>query len=258
MGQPRPESAVNVASISLRAALVALFTAIAATTASRAADTLVLTSGERLTGTFRGYRGGQFEFAPASGKPQRVPLIKVEALTLAPIVQVNIKRRGGRNLENVPLHAYQKPNFSVVSGSAPLSLPSSQVASIEAIDTLARSMEHMDDSKPATPVIGPDFQLPLPSNAAAVVHIHLADIVSSVRQGNYAQQLAAKRQIPFVRVEITGWDDPIARHYGITSAPQFWFYDRDGKRTRSLTERFTDSDIEAAIDSMPRNSAPNR
>lgn len=236
-----------------RTALTAMFAAIACTAAAMAADSLVLTSGERLAGTFRAYRSGQFEFAPATGKVQRVPLIKVETLALSPVVQVNVKRRGGRNLENVPLHGYQKPNFTVENAAAPLNLPASQVASIEAIDTLARSMDHMEEDQPAAPAIGPDFKLPLPSNTAAIVHFHMDGVVSSVRQGNYARQLAAKRQVPFVRINVSGWDDPVARHYGITSVPQFWFYDREGNRTRMLTERFTDADIESAVGSMPRN-----
>jgi len=57
-----------------------------------------------------------------------------------------------------------------------------------------------------------------------------------------------------VRIAVGGPDSQEARRYGIASVPQFWFYDRAGRLTTKLTERFTSTDIEAALKDAQRRA----
>lgn len=216
--------------------------------AAGAADVLTLASGEQLQGAFAGFSGGQFHFAVDSETNRKVPLIKVVTLAISPPVSVNLKRRGGRNESAITLSAYEKPHFQFSTPAGALSLASAQIASIEVLDTFARAMQHQKERDRADQTsVAAGSRLVVPTGQVTVVHFHMESVVSSVRQGQYAKTLAGKHDIAYVRVDLSGWTDAIATEYHITSAPQFWFYDRAGRVTQRLTDRFTDVDLETAF-----------
>jgi hypothetical protein len=95
-----------------------------------------------------------------------------------------------------------------------------------------------------------DIDRALDKNMVNVVHFHLSSSLASVRQGGYLSSLAAKRESRFVvkRIEIPDWKVPICRARDLRSLPQFWFYSRSGRLVTKLANRFTDSDIEAALE----------
>jgi hypothetical protein len=82
-----------------------------------------------------------------------------------------------------------------------------------------------------------------------VVHFNSDDVVSSVRQGAVVDTMArdSKGKIALVKVNMSSLDSPGAKKYGIASIPQFWFYDQNGQLTTKLVDRFTESDITAAL-----------
>lgn len=228
--------------------LPALFAGLGTTGSAQAADILTLASGESLQGAFTGFRGGQFHFAEDGEADRKFPQIKVAALSLSPPVSVNLKRRGGRNESGITLTAYNKPHFQFSGPDGALNLAGAQVASIEVLDTFARAMQHQTERDRADQAaVASEGRLVVPTGQVTVVHFHMESVVSSMRQGHYAQTLAGKHKIAYVRVDLTGWTDAIATEHHITSAPQFWFYDREGRVTQRLTDRFTDVDLETAF-----------
>ncbi len=93
-----------------------------------------------------------------------------------------------------------------------------------------------------------------------MIHLHCDALVASTRQGNYADALAGDSHgkivlkrvaIPVVNGE-PDWNSPVAKRFGITSVPQFWFYGKTGKPIKRLTDRFAEEDIDAAFKSALR------
>lgn len=235
-----------------RAAAGALLLVLLAAPSPRAEDVLTLASGETLTGTFGGFSGSQFLFTVGEAEARKVQTIKIAAMTLAPALEARLKRRGGRNADDLTLTGYTKPNFQFKGPDGAISVPAGQVVSIEVLDTLQRSMRHLADRERREDPAPDNGTFTLPTGRAAVVHFHMESVVSSQRQGQYARTLAAKHDAAYLRLQVRDWTDPVATRYQITSAPQFWFYDKEGRETARLTERFTDSDLEQAF----RDAAP--
>lgn len=94
-----------------------------------------------------------------------------------------------------------------------------------------------------------DVESKLKKGVVNVVHFHYAAAHSSVRQGNYVAVLARKSggRIAVSQIVVKDWDAPVCQAKEIKALPQFWFYSRSGKLVKKLTERFTESDIDAAM-----------
>ena len=94
-----------------------------------------------------------------------------------------------------------------------------------------------------------DIESQLRRGLVNVIHFHYAAAHSSVRQGNYIEMLARKSngRITVSRIVVPGWDAPICVKKELKALPQFWFYSRSGRLTKKLTDRFTESDIDAAM-----------
>ncbi|MCE9614975.1 MAG: hypothetical protein K8T26_11900 [Lentisphaerae bacterium] len=220
-----------------------------------AADMLTLADGQTVTGTFQGYRSGQFEMQSDTAKPVKYPQLRVTALTLSPPVAVQVHRRGGKNLNGVQLTGYQKPTFAFATDTGDLQIPGVQVASIEAMPDMQRDMQHVAESARTAQAAVPHdetFRLAIHTGTVTVIQFHMDTVMSSVRQGGYVQSRCddSRGKLRFERVDLTGWDDPVAQRYHIASVPQFWFFDREGNLRTKLTDRFTTDDIDAAFAAM--------
>lgn len=227
----------------------------------RCADVLTYTDGKRAEGLFVRFQGGQFEFLEGDAKPAKVAAARVESLTLDPPVKADVRRRGGRSLDGVMLTGYSKPQFTFADGTGPV--PTMQIERIQPRSDLRREMQHVAEAQRAATVSTPAsgiLELPIHTGVVTVVHFHMEEVASSLKQGNYIQERCAesKGKIAFFRVNLRGWDDPAARQYQIASVPQFWFYDRDGQLVRKLTDRFTGDDIDAAFASVKPDSGKGR
>jgi hypothetical protein len=94
-----------------------------------------------------------------------------------------------------------------------------------------------------------DIEGALKQGVVNIVHFHLEESLTSVREGNYVEAIARKpsARLTVLRVMIPDWNAPICKELELKSLPQFWFYSASGKLTRKLTQRFTESDIDAAV-----------
>ena len=237
----------------VRRILSLLFLSLSLLLPARATDLITLIDGTTLEGTFVFYKNEQFEFLPAgASKSTRSPQSRVSALTLAPPVQSELRRRGGKNLAAAAFTGYQKPNFLFTTDTGPLQVAGMQMVSVVPHADMQREMQHLADADTSARSATPHdaaFRIALHTGVVTVVHFHMPDVVSSVRQGNYVRDrcAASKGKIEFTRIELSGWDDPVATRYKIISVPQFWFFNRDGEIATKLTDRFTSDDIDAAF-----------
>lgn len=94
-----------------------------------------------------------------------------------------------------------------------------------------------------------DIEGQLRKGVVNVVHFHYAPAHSSVRQGNYVEVLSRKSggRVVVQRVVVPDFNAPICAAKDLKALPQFWFYSRSGALSSKLTDRFTESDIEAAL-----------
>lgn len=82
-----------------------------------------------------------------------------------------------------------------------------------------------------------------------VVHFHYPKSLTSIREGNYVEALAAKasNRMVILKIHAQDFDVPICKELGIKSLPQFWVYDAHGRLVKKLTDRFTEGDIDGAL-----------
>jgi hypothetical protein len=82
-----------------------------------------------------------------------------------------------------------------------------------------------------------------------IIHFHSPKVLTSVREGNYIEALAAKpsHRLVISKVVVSDFSAPVCEQLGVKSIPQFWFYDAQGRLVKKLTDRFTEGDIDGAI-----------
>lgn len=223
-------------------------------TAAWAADSLTLTSGESVTGTFEGVKNGRVHFQPADGKKLQEMLSKVRSLSLRPLANVSVKPRGGSRLTDLKLKGYEKSEFILEQAGHETRLAGSKVTTIDMELDFGRVMQ--PGAAPSADEEAVDIEELLEPGMATVVHFQPfgdafepAAKMASTRSGSYLATLEKKHRgrVAVKPVSISGWDSPTARKYHLTSLPQFWFYDRHGTLSEKLTERFTSADIDAAL-----------
>jgi len=218
------------------------------------ADLLELKGEDRHEGLFLGFKQEKFQFQTADGKTLRVPRVAVEGLSLAPPANVIVKPRGKSKREDLKLVGYDRAGFRFTAGGQPLTLPSAGISFIAL---------GLDFNRPVAPAAAetvsgndPEFEVEelVQPGRATVIHFHLPAAMSSVRQGHYLAERAAdlKGRLRLVKVELSDFESPAARRCGIASAPQFWLYDAEGRLVRKLVDRFTEEDIDRALQEVLR------
>jgi len=229
--------------------LTAFLLSLGALPARVCADTLRLKSGTAHTGTFRGYKNDHFLFQAANGQVLDEMRARVDSLQLDPPAVVSVKVSGQKKRDDLKFCRYTNGQFFFEEKGKEIVMRAITVASIQlGLDFSRPAMEL------ASTVVPPDDPNPeiekyVTTGVVTVIHFHKPGLISSVRQGNYVGELAhqSRGKIELVQIDIPDFDCPAARKYQITSAPQFWFYDRRGRLVTKLTERFTENDIEAAL-----------
>ena len=115
----------------------------------------------------------------------------------------------------------------------------------------------IDDDKSIVISRGEEVELEslLRKGVVNVVHFHYPQAMSSVRQGSYIQGLMARHpgRVVVLKVIARDFNAPVCRALNLKSLPQFWFYSSDSRLVKKLTERFTESDIDAALRDAARN-----
>jgi len=213
-------------------------------------DSLVLKGGKVESGAFKEFRQGHITLDAEDGRKINATGLTVESLTVDPPAAVEIKARGQVKRAGLRLTGLHDGQFVFEDGGSELKLSPSHVEWIRTVLDFQRSLvraEAADDTLDGR-LVEVNIEELVEPGRVTVVHIHRADVVSSVRQGNYLQALRAKfKTLNIVKIEVGNWESPTAVKYGITSAPQFWFYGADGKLRSNLTERFTEADMDAAL-----------
>ena len=99
-----------------------------------------------------------------------------------------------------------------------------------------------------------DIEAALEKGKVSIVQFHQPGSISSERQGNSVSTLVrdSKGKLSFKRIVVPKGGTAVAKQYSVTSLPQFWFYDAQGKLSSKLTDRFTDQDITEAVKKAQR------
>jgi hypothetical protein len=212
-------------------------------------DTLHLRGSGPVEGMFQSYKNGRFRFVTADGRDLTEMRTRVETLRIDPPAAVSVKPQGHKKRDDLKFKAYTGSAFVFDGQGGELALSAASVSFIEPGLDFSRPAIQVVSTGTSDPGAMPDVQRHVVTGVVTVIHFHMPGVLSSVRQGNYLGELARQRQgrLELVRIEVPGFESPVARRYQITSAPQFWFYDRRGRLVGKLTERFTEEDIETAL-----------
>ncbi|MDA0989813.1 MAG: hypothetical protein O3A51_03580 [Verrucomicrobia bacterium] len=218
------------------------------------ADTIILADGTTHVGTFAALGRGQIEFHPLQAPKIQSRLNRVTALELDPPISATIKLRGGKTLKAVTVTRYRESQFDIAIDGRPQYLPEIKVSDIKPDSDLSRAMAHAASHPSPTTTPGKTWEEQIQTGVVTIVHFHMPAIMASVRQGNYVEKLSKDGgdDVVLIRVTLNGWDDDQAKRYAIQSAPQFWFYNRQGEQTVKLTDRFTSDDLDDALRAASR------
>lgn len=232
----------------------------AATVATAAIDRLTLKNGKSFEGSFESFKSDRFYFSPRTGKKLHERRMTVVSLELDPLVEVVVKARGKKKRKDLKFKAYEKSKFIFDHNGKDMTFMGSQMTTIEVGMDFKRAMAHQEDAKPpAAQDADPkavNVEANIKKGSVTIVHFHaVGDIfpadsrAASIRTGNYISSLKKKSRgkVHVLTIPLHGWDDPSAVKYEITSAPQFWIYKRTGALSSKLIERFTSTDIDAAL-----------
>lgn len=250
------------------------------------ADTLTLNDGKVVTGHFLGFSNRKFEFKADDGSALSEYPLKVKSVVLDSPATVSIQlsrkqydsadfvqfdhntlrlKKDGQSmnepvimLKSIALIkevAEVRAPSPAAGGSTPPALDTRIVAPREVPQTREwqRSGKWAEIQDDKTPVISHgenvNVEAFLKKGYINVVHFHLPRAVTSVREGNYVQSLAAKRSngLVVLKVVVPNFGAPICTALNLKSLPQFWFYDSRGKLVKKLTDRFTEGDIDEAV-----------
>jgi hypothetical protein len=227
-----------------------VYSLILATENLPAGDTLIMKGNKTFTGTFQAFKNDRIYFQPDNGsKLIHEQYLYMEKLIMNPPSKVSVAPKGKKIIEGMKILRYDKPNFIFDKSGEEISMPGTHIRSIEMGIDYGRTPDNMaaaaNDEKEA------DIEGSITTNVITIVHFHSPESVASVREGNYVSALARdsrkKEKIVVIKIIIPNWECPTAKKYDITSAPQFWFYNKSGKLTKKLTDRFTEGDIDKCL-----------
>jgi hypothetical protein len=237
------------------------------------ADQLVKTNGDVIEGTFNGFQNHQMVFSKTGGGEVREFAANIKTITVDPFPLVSVELIN-RRWNSVMFKGYDKNQVCLQSESGEIFTPATMLKGIailsrtrklevsasggvvaegEAVREWRQSGDWRKIENSAIPVIsrGEDINIAsrVREGVVSVVHFHYPSSHSSVRQGNYIETIAmeSKGSIAMSRVVVTNWSAPICKAKEIKTLPQFWFYGPAGTLVKKLTDRFTESDIDAAI-----------
>ncbi len=226
-----------------------------------AADVLVV-DGRELAGIFCGFDKKRLAFQEwREGAPGQHDIALVERLRLDRPVRVSFAyAKNSRQKQAGVLHGFKDGDFDLEAAGRRLQLPDWKLARLEAVFDMRDFMLRREAA--LNPAPGPggknghfEVSTALKAGQALVVHFHQPGSAASERQGNYVRRLCddSRGRAIYHQVKVEPKpDDPNIRHYDLQTLPQFWFYTPAGVLSRRLAERFTESDLEDALESARR------
>lgn len=220
-------------------------------------ETIKLKSKDPQKGRFEAYKSNKFYFKPEKGKKIIRRFADVESIEITPPVKVIIRPRGKKKRHDLKLKSFstdrlRRAKFVFMKGDEELVLSLKDVISVEATIDFSREMAGFGTMS-ATPEGDPNADVNIQDlikiGVVTIVHFHMSTAIASVRQGTYVASLQDKHKgkVEVVKVDVAGWESKVAKKYDLRSAPQFWFYDKNGKLSQKLTARFTTDDIDGAL-----------
>lgn len=223
-----------------------------------ASDVMVMSGTNRVEGTFQGLRMGYFDLLPSNSKQKvHVPKSKVDSLTVDPPASCDITVRMKSIMKSMKLRGMENGVVTVLKdGTTEIKLPLKDVENITMLVDFARAMQEQaekakdkEEAKPKDDEGAVDIEKSLKQGVATIVHFHLPDYPASVRNGNLINGEAERSRgtINVITIDVSDLKAPAPVKYGITTAPQFWFYDRNKTLVMKLTDRFTEADVQKGI-----------
>ena len=216
-----------------------------------ATDTIALKGNKIYKGDFMAFKNNRFYFQPTEGKELHKMKIMVESVELNPAAKVSVKPFGKKKRKDLKFKRYEKFKFVFEKDGKEIIIPKVSIITM-GLD-FRRSEEQTADKKLVT-----DIEKLIKSGVTTIIHIapqgkvfKSTSLMASTRTENYLRSLEKKYRgkVKIIKIPISSWEDQIALQYKITSAPQFWFYNRSGKLSTKLIERFTSQDIDKALKS---------
>ncbi|MFC1497150.1 hypothetical protein ACFLS1_01580 [Verrucomicrobiota bacterium] len=178
----------------------------------------------------------------------------IESLVLNPAVKTDLTPRGKKKIEGIIFKGYEKSKFIFDDNGKEMKLSGAHITRIE-VGMFARST--MTGTN--TVKVVENLEEAVKPGVVTIVHFHLISDQPSpaLRMENYVATLS-QNEIAVIKINLNGWKDPNVEKYGIKSAPQFWFYDKQGKLSSKLIERFTAEDIDKAIKEAENSGSPSK
>jgi len=242
-----------LAAVTAAAALAAALPLAARDAVEAGTDRLTLVNNTSHEGNFKAYKGGRFIFKTNDGKDIQEMRSRVASLDLDPPSLVTVRLQGKKR-EDLKLRSYAAGTFTFEGNGRTTKAPAGAVASIDLEMDFRRP--EIDTVSTVAPADGGNLAVEkrVATGVVTVVHFHMGSVMASVRQGGYVDSVAqqSKGKVVVVRIEIPRLDSPAAAKYGITAAPQFWIYNREAELVRKLVGRFTDQELDKALQEAGR------
>lgn len=220
-------------------------------------DRLEPTAGPPAEGFFLSYDKGKFNFMNREQKTLHISPTGVKKIMIDKPLVATLELKSKRNEKSgVSLKGFEAGSFLIERDGKDEKVPVLFVAELR-VDATAnnRTMDQLDAQEE---VISKGEQVELKEHVeqgkVTIVHFHLPGSISSERQGNYVDTLArdGKGKVVLRRAIVKSAGEPVARQYGLTTLPQFWFYGKNGQLVTKLTDRFTENDIAEALKKASR------
>ncbi len=216
------------------------------------ADTLEPAAGPAVDGFFLSYDKGKFNFMNRQQKTVHEVPSGVKKLTLDKPLKAEIESKTKRgDKDQVLLKGFEQGSFLVVRNGKEEKIPL-MLISVLRVDAMANNRT-TDQLGGGADVISKgeevDLSKAVEQGKVTVVQFHLPGWIASEREGNYLSVLQRrnKDKMDVKRVVVPDVSAPVAKQYQIATLPQFWFYNKSGQFVTKLTDRFTESDIDAAL-----------
>lgn len=252
------------------------------------ADTMTLRDGTTVRGSFQGFAGRQFQFRTEDGAAQSEYAADVQDIALDAPMRVSVltalkqhdsavlgkidhnflRLRKEGAFVNEPLILLKRLDILGPVNAPPAASSAVDAAGLPRAVANARppaerdwkrsgKWREIEDDKSIVISHGEvvDIEASLKKGLVNVVHFHYPQAMSSTRQGSYVQGLMARHpnRVVVMKVVAPDFNAPICSALSLKSLPQFWFYSPDGRLVKKLTDRFTESDIDAALRDAGRN-----
>ena len=194
------------------------------------------------------YEAGRFEFMRSDETTFKEQAARIRSVEFLPAAKVDLILKRDVKPVAVDLLRFDKDAFVTSASGQETTHAASVVKEIRVSMTDRRTVN--DFATASAVSAGPVYAETLAvSGKVTIVHFHAPQVASSVRQGSFVRQLASEHpeQVEVRRVDVDGFDSPVAAQFGLQTLPQFWFYTASGALSGKLTDRFTEEDIAEAL-----------